>query len=264
MVPPETLDGFTGVLFDVGLLDILQLLHHTRRTVVLELRGPRSGTVHLRDGELVHAVAEGLVGEEAVRAIVGFTRGNFRLLPGRPCEQTIDCSFDALLLDALRLLDEQGSVEPELREKLRSFYPGERLSTLSPPATGEQPAQSKSEGLEELWRMGCLLVGGTGLGHCALRVSLSTQECAVVQGAAWDLDASSLEHTVKLLLGLTGGSRTGHADLVSAEMAFGILWDQDRDEALLVAEPLRTPQGVVRFRSFLNTVARLMGAEEAT
>ncbi len=101
-------DGFSGDLCCVTLIDVLQMYHLSQRSVVIELAGPKSSRVFMENGRVVHAVHGALTGEEAFRALLSLTHGRLRTVPlsDRPC-RTIDRRFDALLLDALRLKDEE-------------------------------------------------------------------------------------------------------------------------------------------------------------
>lgn len=97
-----------GSLGEVGLPDVLQLLTVGGKTGTLRLsEGDQSGSLHLRDGQVVHARAGELEGEEAAYALAAWTRGRFVFEPGEAsAETTINRSATAILMEAARRSDE--------------------------------------------------------------------------------------------------------------------------------------------------------------
>lgn len=101
-------DGFSGDLACVTLIDVLQMYHLSQRSVVVELAGPAQRKIFLEHGHVVHAIDGAASGEEAFRKILETTHGRLRATPlSKPPRRTIDRRFDALLLDGLRVLDEE-------------------------------------------------------------------------------------------------------------------------------------------------------------
>ena len=100
-------DKCHGILHGLDLIDLLQVLHQSRRSVLIRAAGGAHG-IYMREGEIVHAAAPPLSGRTALRAILGLTSGGIDSAPLPPCEQTIQMPFEALLLDALRENDEEG------------------------------------------------------------------------------------------------------------------------------------------------------------
>jgi len=139
--------GFEGVLQDVGLLDLLQVFHLGRRTVTLEIDGQYvQGVLGMVDGELVCARADGEVGRKALRRLLRAPGGRIRALPDTPAPGELRGSFDGLILDVLRELDEEARDRgPDAERSPR----GQRgFSVVPPPAShsAPPPAPVGSEG----------------------------------------------------------------------------------------------------------------------
>jgi hypothetical protein len=106
-------DGFRGVLRQVGLQDVLQMECLARHSVVLHVRAESiDGRVFVKDGQITHAQCAGRKGEEAFNQLLSLTGGEFDLLPfTEPPEQSINGSWEFLLMEAARQRDESGDPE---------------------------------------------------------------------------------------------------------------------------------------------------------
>jgi CheY-like chemotaxis protein len=101
--------GFRGSLHGLSLIDVLQMFHFARRTVCVTVGGRPGGEIHVKGGEIVHALQGELVGEEALRSILSMPSGSVRsgpLVLNGLSAQSIDRGFQGLVLDVLRELDE--------------------------------------------------------------------------------------------------------------------------------------------------------------
>jgi hypothetical protein len=110
------------------LVDLLQAwsLNHFSGMVSVTSLG-RAGHIHFANGEVVHAEAEGLVGEPAVRVIMGWREGAFEPFPNTTTlKRTIQKRLDHLLLDVHRELDER-------RRPLETPAPDGRIPAAPPP-----------------------------------------------------------------------------------------------------------------------------------
>jgi hypothetical protein len=108
---PTGVQGSTGTL---PLVDLLQVwgLNRSSGLVTIVSQG-RTAHVYLVDGEVVHADAEGRIGEAALRTILGWPDGAFELAPNTTTlERTIQKSLSHLLLDAHREIDEARRAAP--------------------------------------------------------------------------------------------------------------------------------------------------------
>lgn len=101
--------GFQGAIESLPLVDLLQVWSMNRFSGLVSVSSAASGgKVYLVDGEVVHAEADGLDGENAVRTILGWKDGAFELFPNTTTlHRTIKKSMSHLLLDAHRHLDER-------------------------------------------------------------------------------------------------------------------------------------------------------------
>jgi hypothetical protein len=101
--------GFRGAIGNLPLVDLLQVWSVNRFSglVKVDFQG-RRGQLYFTNGELVHAEAEGQVGEGAVQVIVGWPQGAFEVFQNTSTiHRTIEKSVSHLLLDAHRVLDER-------------------------------------------------------------------------------------------------------------------------------------------------------------
>ena len=100
--------GVSGSLEEMGIPDIVQILHQGRKTGALHLSSEgEQGTIFFKDGTVVDAAWRGLGGEEAFYAVVGVSKGGFTIDPTvTPPEKVIQASPEMLLLEGMRRLDE--------------------------------------------------------------------------------------------------------------------------------------------------------------
>lgn len=100
--------GFDGEVSGMSLTDLLQIKAMGRFSgrIVVEQNG-RSGHLFFREGDLVHAQLDQFEGKDAFARVLAWGGGTFRAEPKvGTTRQTINESFQYLLLDALRLQDE--------------------------------------------------------------------------------------------------------------------------------------------------------------
>ncbi|HVS15954.1 MAG TPA: DUF4388 domain-containing protein [Thermoanaerobaculia bacterium] len=100
--------AFQGSLADLPLPDIIQLVSVSGKTGVFDLtRGSRRGQIFLRDGQIVHAEASRLRGEEAFYELATWTDGEFTFTAGADTSSSsIEKSNTNLLMEAARRMDE--------------------------------------------------------------------------------------------------------------------------------------------------------------
>lgn len=120
----ECAKGFHGKVHGLSLVDILQVLHFGRRDVTVSISGAHHASIHMRGGEIIHAKKGARVGEEAVREILSASSGAVStnaLADDVP--QTITRSFEGLLLDSMRVIDEESRDFPRTADPLFSLPP---------------------------------------------------------------------------------------------------------------------------------------------
>lgn len=98
--------GFSGTVTNTSLHDIIQLICIGRNTCRMHVRsGMNKGVICFRDGEIVHAESRDLQGEEAFYVILSWELGVFEC-DNMPLErETIQESWDFLLMESMRRLD---------------------------------------------------------------------------------------------------------------------------------------------------------------
>ena len=102
--------GIKGRIEDMGLADIIQVLHNEHKTVGIHLASERGyGGVFLLDGELVHAAYRDIIGKDALWRLLSWDDGDFEVDQDEAApEISIDEPLESLLLDSMRQIDESG------------------------------------------------------------------------------------------------------------------------------------------------------------
>ncbi len=106
-------EGFKGVVRDLKLVDILQILALEKSEAEIRVSAPGgSGRIFLADGKVVHSEFEGVEGEEAFFAILKLEGGSFSLRRGSKApKRTINKDLDTLMLAAVAKMDEEQAAE---------------------------------------------------------------------------------------------------------------------------------------------------------
>ena len=100
--------GIEGSLEDMSAMDIIQSVATGDKNVkiTLESNGQR-GNIFIRDGQIIHAEAGVLIGQEAFFHLMSFQSGEFKVVSCSSFpQQTIHASTMSLLMEGARLLDE--------------------------------------------------------------------------------------------------------------------------------------------------------------
>lgn len=100
--------GVSGALSEMGLPEIVQILHHGRKTGRLKVQsGTEKGEIHFVGGQIFNALWANLRGEEAFYAMLRLFEGEFALDPTFEApQQVIRENPESLLLEGMRRLDE--------------------------------------------------------------------------------------------------------------------------------------------------------------
>src|SRR5271157_593213 len=108
--------GFTGTVERLELQDVIQMacLGATTSTIAA-FRGNQKGYLYISHGRPVHASAGGLTGQEALNEMISWSGGRFDLRRGIPrnLPVTLSGNLDAILLEAMRVLDERSQGEED-------------------------------------------------------------------------------------------------------------------------------------------------------
>ncbi len=111
---PQT-RGFSGVIQQASLADMLQMLCTGGNSLILQVKS-RTGLseIFIRDGAVVHAIANESEGYDAFYHIMTLRGGEFNTQPfAEPPKHTITNSWEYLLMESARLLDERGVLDQE-------------------------------------------------------------------------------------------------------------------------------------------------------
>ncbi len=108
---PGATSGVSGNLMDLGLLEMLQIMGASNKTCLIQIRRAEEvAELFMENGRIVHAILADLKGESAFYAVIGWSEGYFQIKTDvAPEEKTIKSSLDGLILEGLRLLDEQNN-----------------------------------------------------------------------------------------------------------------------------------------------------------
>lgn len=98
--------GFRGSVHGLSILDMLQMFHFARRSVIVELMGKKGGKIFIKDGEFIHAESRDVVGMEALQKLLALRSGSIQTFSYVDAPRTIEGDFQGILLDVLRILDE--------------------------------------------------------------------------------------------------------------------------------------------------------------
>ncbi len=103
--------GFIGTLRNIQLTDLIQMSCWSKLSTAIRVtQGSEQGLITIRDGQIVDAVCGQSVGEEAFYSILSWKSGSFETLAASPVrQQTIDKSWEFLILQGVRLADERAS-----------------------------------------------------------------------------------------------------------------------------------------------------------
>lgn len=94
--------GLTGTLKDLPLADWIRFSPFGRATGVLYLTRPgERGEIHVREGQIVHAIQGDRVGAEAAYALLAWTDGEYHFAKVQPNAETIHTSASGLILEGL-------------------------------------------------------------------------------------------------------------------------------------------------------------------
>lgn len=146
--PATTPAGFQGAVGSVPLVDLLQVWSMNGFSGLVTVTAPDGvGRIYFVDGAIVHAEAEGVVGEPAVGTIIGWPQGSFELFPNTATlARTIQKSVSHLLLDVHRVLDERRRAAAP-----SPAQPAPRRAVAAPPAAaGPDPARTLSDQLRAI------------------------------------------------------------------------------------------------------------------
>lgn len=113
--PADGKGGFAGLIQDIPLTDLVQLVCMTRMDRLILLEGAScAGRLVIQDGQVCHAQTGQLTGEDAFCELLRLLGGRFETLTlEEEVTPSIFKPWEYLLIDAMRFLDEQSGVPDE-------------------------------------------------------------------------------------------------------------------------------------------------------
>ncbi|MGH7978036.1 MAG: response regulator, partial [Limisphaerales bacterium] len=105
-------EGFQGLLRKVGLQDVIQMECLARNSSILEVYNQSVlGRIYIEEGQLVHAVAGDITGEQALYKLLSLPGGSFELAQFEaPPEKSLAGQWEMLLMEAARVKDENAAL----------------------------------------------------------------------------------------------------------------------------------------------------------
>ncbi|MBX7221474.1 MAG: response regulator [Blastocatellia bacterium] len=247
--------GFRGSIHGLSLIDMLQMFHFGRRSITLVIGGAAPGSIHFQGGEVIHAQCGPKQGEEALQILLNTPSGSVQTSTFQPVPQTIHRPFDSLLLDVLRVIDEEGTWDSDefsaqpVQTNGNSAGPGP-----VPPATGT----NLNEFISEKWKLVCQAIGKTTENMLVVAFTTNHPEPLIIQG---EIPSESLRESLFGLLepiaALCPDSPIGVVEYVSGNLGLGMLWEVNQGFIILLSENTPTPSATVWFRQHLATMARI-------
>ena len=116
-------EGFQGVLSDLELTDIVQMLCLAKRTALLHLKHrEHRGKIVFERGDVAHAEFDDLEGQEAVYKMLALRQGDIYMQSDfHNARRTIDLGWQDLLLEGVRRADEAKLEEAEPTTQQSTF-----------------------------------------------------------------------------------------------------------------------------------------------
>ena len=139
---PQQREGFSGVLQQVGLQDVIQMVCLGRNSMILDVRNQQTrGQIFIESGSIIHASAGNLTGEKAFYKLLSLNGGEFQLQSFKqPPTRTVNGQWEFLLMEAARVHDESAASASE-----KAIPPAAKPS---PPTPAPKPAAPASTGAE--------------------------------------------------------------------------------------------------------------------
>lgn len=132
----------SGKVEDLALPDLLQMLATTRKSgelivspkAILQKRNPEEGCIFMRDGQVLHVDYAGKKNEKAFFELLKLRKGHFALYPLKQEDFSdfVELPLEALLLEGLRVLDEEKAAQNLLTSDSLEPNPDEPLTGLKP------------------------------------------------------------------------------------------------------------------------------------
>lgn len=126
-------DGYAGKIQSFPVVDILQFIELGLKTGAIELKNKgKSAIVFFDNGTIIHAESGRLKGSNAIYHIISWQEGFFVFTPdGKPKEITVRETLSHLLMEGIRLIDEERRDNIEVTELTNALLNIERKTEYS-------------------------------------------------------------------------------------------------------------------------------------
>lgn len=236
-----------GHIEGITLFSFLQLVELERKTCRLAIHSEgKTALLFFSNGELVHAEAEGLEGDEAVLQLGDWSLPDIDIdYPTKTSKRTVTKNLTELLLDAARISDERDAGKSmdtkELDPSSRKSYGAER---------GRQwlhDAENLLGGKEPPIIVGLRLEDG----------SITTLRGPETM-SDWSTAILGLANAA---IRLSNREARATCEVITNNVGIGVIWNDG--EALLVADALPARNSSAWFRSQLGTLTRVVWDDDS-
>jgi CheY-like chemotaxis protein len=154
--------GFRGHIQNMSAASLLQIINMDRKTCTLRMATPdRSGQIYIQKGEIIDARSGELRGERAALVILGWPYPTITIDSRcRATERTIDKPVTFLIMEAMRLADEQAHVDDTAPVSSKPEASGPRAAPRPPSrssiAATQAPAAPASVNAKPDAAMSCI------------------------------------------------------------------------------------------------------------
>ncbi len=157
-----------GNLEDFELTDVFQLIQLGAKDGSLRIQTPSDvGVVYFKNGMVVHAKTNNLIGEQAIDSILQWRKGRFVFRPGEETiEKTVELPIQQVILDAARRIDELNKIQ----RLIPSFDMVPKIVEV--PDAGIEKINLRPEE----WKVLAFVDGSLSIKEISLRVKLSEFE----------------------------------------------------------------------------------------
>jgi DNA-binding response OmpR family regulator len=233
-IPLDTI-GPSGLLEDVDLLDLIQMLELEQRTGALVLsHGERTATLYLKDGAIVDAEIRSPKREEPLFVLLGWKTGRYLFLPDvLPERMPITASVANLLLEDLRVLERHerregpasgiGQLEPHTWSRDVPDGPAARI--VADLEEGSRRLRSGLTPTDGPTALRLLIAGVRRSGKSELIHGL-VKDLSHARWAAVGIEQSTATHVTDFGRVRTSQHTVLHLIAVRAEKRFWPLWEQ--------------------------------------
>lgn len=146
--PPED-NGFFGVLSDINLEDYIQLICTKKSTKAIRVTQLEDkGLIIIHDGRIIFAAQEDLLGIDALRTILSWTKGSFREVSVKNMPEPNIAAHEqhAFLPGPVGLAQEKAMIPPPQRVETPAVDLSRSPSTDRSPGRDKQPPQVVTQG----------------------------------------------------------------------------------------------------------------------